>query len=311
MLKLGCDIQIGNYAFDYVTDCRITQRPRALSTVCRLELPRRLKYRATPVRELFKRGDRITVKLGYDGKLDTVFTGYLTRIGADVPVEIEAEDEMFQLKNMPVQAQTFAAGTTVRKLLEAVTGGRIKFETGFRQLGKIALAETTVFAVLKGLQKNYQIDSFFDGGTLYVGTQPSPTERAYHLQENVVGNRLEYLVEADVKIRVKATGIDAANERTVVEVGDEGGDLRTLHFMNLSEAELKRQAEAHLKLFKYESYRGSLTGFGLPATRRGDTVEIRDDHYPDRRGRYRVGRVDLRFGLQGYRRTVHLENRLT
>ncbi len=45
-----------------------------------------------------KRGDEVSVWLGYDDDLQLVFKGYILQKGFKAPLVIKCEDEMFQLK---------------------------------------------------------------------------------------------------------------------------------------------------------------------------------------------------------------------
>jgi hypothetical protein len=56
------------------------------------------------------------------------------------------------------------------------------------------------------------------------------------------------------------------------------------------------------KRLRFDGYRGSITGFGLPATEHGDIAEITDPDYPERAGRYSIDKVIKTWGVGGSRR---------
>ena len=68
-----------------------------------LTLPRNVKFfDKAKVRDTFRRGDAITIYFGYDGELVKEFEGYITEVAADIPIVIKFEDEMFNVKRLPV-----------------------------------------------------------------------------------------------------------------------------------------------------------------------------------------------------------------
>lgn len=119
----------------------------------------------------------------------------------------------------------------------------------------------------------------------------------FHFQRNIVSHSLEYLSRDDRKIKVKAISLLSGNRKLEKELGDPDGETHTLHYFGIeSEAEIKRLAENDLEKMTVEGYKGGFTAFGTPFVRHGDTVEIRDDEYPERVGRYFTDATRTTFG---------------
>lgn len=109
MLKLSAKVEIKgdkSWTFQKITACEIVRDSEALTTTCKLTLPRKVKWKgetSIPIR----RGDKISVWLGYDDNLQLAFSGYVLRIGVKTPVEIFCEDDMFMLKQTPCVKKSY------------------------------------------------------------------------------------------------------------------------------------------------------------------------------------------------------------
>lgn len=79
----------------------------------------------------FKVGQRINIKLGYNGVLKNMFDGYITGYNSDSTLEIQCENMAYKLKlKQAPHFETPAKGTTVNEVLEGKYN--ILKDTGFR-----------------------------------------------------------------------------------------------------------------------------------------------------------------------------------
>ena len=109
MLKLCAKIEIKGdktWVFEKITACEIVRDSEALTITCKLILPRKVKWKGETSNPI-KRGDKISVWLGYDDNLQLAFTGYVLRKGFKAPIEIFCEDEMFMLKQTPCVKKSY------------------------------------------------------------------------------------------------------------------------------------------------------------------------------------------------------------
>lgn len=315
MLELTCHITIGALAFSYVNDVAIESSWMNLTDTCTIKMPRNIKLNTKRVAELVKVGDRVVVRLGYDGELREEFSGYLTRIKSTTPVEFECEDEMWKLKT---GSYTKAwRNATLNDVLDYVLGG-IPYETfGQITLGRFTINQATPAKVLEEIKKTYGLKSFFRKGKLIVGQvyPANPVQHQYHFQKNVKSNQLEYRTKDELKVKVKAISILANGDKIEVEVGDSDGEERTLHFYELNAAELKKFAEVEMVKLKYDGYRGTMVAFGAPPAEHGDVAVLRgtntmlsigEEPVNDHDGAYYIDKVIKRFGLQGFSRELSI-----
>lgn len=120
MLKLCAKVIIESetkrWEFEKITSCEIVRDSEALTATCKLILPKKTKWKGESSNPI-KRGDKISVYLGYDGDLQPAFSGYVLRISLKAPVVLECEDEMFSLKNLPMDYSLIKKAIPISVLL--------------------------------------------------------------------------------------------------------------------------------------------------------------------------------------------------
>jgi hypothetical protein len=266
------------------------------------------------VKELFKRGDAVTIELGYNGNYVTEFTGYITHVSADIPIKIKLEDEMYQLKKLPVNIslQTSSLSNLLKKIIPGYEVDALEVE-----LGALRFAKTTVAKVLEYLQDEYSLFSYMDGKKLVCGKIYADDSEAetvdLHLEKNVVNNDLNYKDKEDVLIRINAVSTLKNGDKIEVTVGDETGEERQLSYYGIEiEAELTKLANEDLKKYKVDGFTGSVKAFGIPFFKHGMKVNLTSDLYPDRNGLYYVEETIVDFNdTPSYRRKGQLGDKVT
>lgn len=306
MLVLNCHIEIGDLVFRVVNQVSIKSSWKELIDRCTITLPKNIRLQGKDLRNFIKAGQKVTVKLGYDGDLKTEFEGFVASFKTDIPFQVICEDAVWQLKQIPIN-KTYRTVKLASLLSDMLPNG-FEFNCLDSELGPVRIDRQTVTGVLRDLRDKRAISSFMRGGKLEAGyPYPlSPPKRIYHNQKNLVSTDLEYKTKDQVRIRVKAVSIQPDNKKLEVEIGDPEGALRTLHFFNLGETELKETAKREAEKLRYEGYRGSITAFGVPFISHGDIAVLQDGERPERNGEYYVDSVETTFGMQGFRRKIQL-----
>lgn len=107
MFALCCEIKIGSVSFKSVHDVKIKRSLYDLMATATIKVPVTavLKHSGEPpthieTAQAIKIGDKVEIKLGYDGILNTEFVGYVKRLNYKVPLEIECEDEYYRLRSL-------------------------------------------------------------------------------------------------------------------------------------------------------------------------------------------------------------------
>jgi hypothetical protein len=131
---------------------------------------------------LFLRGDKVVIQAGYKYRnskenevqeVNTLFTGFISNVNAKLPIELDVEDNMWKLKQLPAPNKTFPAKTyTLEKILQELLKGteftvNTLTDTSF---GDFRTENETVAEVLARIRKDYHFEAYFRGNELRCGS---------------------------------------------------------------------------------------------------------------------------------------------
>lgn len=330
---LACEIIIGQYRFTQVNEVRIEKSWMELGDRCEIRLPKHVRIETLETKTLedfIAVGDAVSVKLWYDGHpVHEEFNGYIRRISPTFPFELECEDHIHFLRKTHVKktwkiSDKATLKTVVKYLIDEVNkqypSAGITLSANLPDVtfseGLVIEQGNTAATALQKIKEEFGLVSYFKGRELFTGlayTQDFGTVK-YSLAWNVISNDLKYRSEDDTQLRVRAIGMKSDNTKVKADdVGDIDGELRTLHFYNVSDkAQLKKLAEEELKRLKYTGYEGSIDTFLYPYAEPLMHAELSDPEYGDSRsGTYVIDSVKTQFGAYGTRRTVELGIKLS
>ena len=310
MLRLTAKVQIKSerlWEFGKINAVEIERDTEKLTGTCKVTMARNVLWDGSaeiPVR----RGDRIEVRLGYDGDTELAFRGYVRTVTAKTPVVMECEDDMYVLKQKPARKEAYRNVTLEQLLADQQTGYRVRV-MGEQVLGAYRVTAGTVAELLAAL-KEQGIRSFFrleDGEpVLYSGVlfdRQQTASQVFRTGVNIIDDsRLEQRNADEQKLRVRVVSVMPDNRKVTVETGDKDGELRTVHCYNKTEAEARAWAEQELERLKQGGLSGTLTTFGGKLAERLDTVGIVIDGV--KRGTFQVRKNVIRYGTGGYRQEV-------
>ncbi|QEE51039.1 hypothetical protein FUA48_16080 [Flavobacterium alkalisoli] len=325
--NMTCEVTIGNVRFDRVNNIHIEQSIKNQTKTAKIILPR--EYNSAIVNgsvesiarknitEFIKAGDAVSIKLGYDGDNEEEFSGVVSSIGADIPLEIDCEDEMWHLKRTSY-TKVFP-NVTLLQLLKYIAPGYTYNVIDDINLGKFTLSNASAYKILEGLKSSYGLHSYFKSGVLTVGFMIDVAPIAVHqvnINRNVranEANELKFLRKEDIRVLLKGISLNRKGGRLTYDFGDKLGAVRTLHFTNKTLDELKNLTEKTYKSLSFDGYRGSIPTWGVPRTKPGDGVFITDPNYEnsERAGKYLIEAVTIDFnGNDGFKRTNTLGMKL-
>jgi hypothetical protein len=288
-------------------------------------LPRNIKYNNKYIYEgddaLVKRGDKIELYAGYEPGLDLLFSGYISKVNNNVPIELLCEDEMYILKQTIIKNLTFpnkeiTPPYTLKKLLDIILPKDLKREQLDCEIGKIRINEASCGKVLQVLRNDYGLYSYFKDGILYVGLpfqKELAQEQVFLFERQMItdGMDLKYLKKDDIKVQIKGVIIGEDNKKTEYVYGDADGDLRTIFQYGGTKAQLDVKANSFLQQMNYTGYYGSFTTFLIPTVTFGDYAIIDSYKYPERKGTYLIKSVETSFGVNGGRQKIELERKIS
>lgn len=312
MFRLSSKIKLGDYILAGVVEIEIESSWETLTDTAKITLPSQFYHNGKFVNlaeeRLLKKGDKVSISLGYDDDLVSEFEGYIVEIKAASPVVIECQDAAWLLKKKP-QNVSFAQ-VKFKELVQAICPPEISNKVADVSLGQFRVSNATPAQVLDEIKKSYGLLAYMRGTTLYAGL--SYTEQAkthiFKFGVNVIeeNSELFYQKEDDVRLKIKAVSIQPNNTKIETEFGDADGELRTLTFYNLDKDSLDKIAKSEAEKLIYNGYTGHFETFGIPSVVHGDIVHIKDEKY-NRSGFYFIKKVVKVFGGGGYRQKIYID----
>lgn len=351
----------GVFTMPYVTECEITDSWSSLTNTAKLTFAKNILFKTAEgvaydlngknliapngnQPPFFMRGDQVKIEAGYyyyDAagneqiiELTEIFTGFVTKITVKIPVQIECEDNMYKLKQLPAANKVYKADKydvedIVKELIQGTGFTFVDAPQGIKtNVGDFRTQNETVAQVLLRLKKDYRIHSFFKNDKLYSSgivyypdLAPTPYP-AFVFEKNIISDDLIYTRTDDVRIGAKAYSVNkteltttnangkkkTSHKRLEVSVGVKDGEMRTLYFWNISNAaDLTKLAEDRLRRFTYEGYRGKFTTFGEPVVTSCNQIIVASTVLPERNGLYYVKSVTHTIGIGGYRQQIELD----
>lgn len=297
----------GEIMIQKVISVKIESSWRLLTDRAVVSLPRNVRdFDKRNIKEILRKGDKVEIWLGYDGVLNKEFQGYISNISANLPIELTCEDEMYILKQIPVNVSIRNA--TLKQLLNAVLPN-YNIDALELEIGNIRFAKTTVSKVLEKLKYDFGLYSYFKSATLVCGKVYADDFGTinYNLEQNIVGSALNYKEASDISISIRAVSTLKNGEKIEVTVGDEEGEERQLSYYNInSKEELRKIANLDLRKYKVSGFEGNITTYGLPFAIHGQKANIKSNLYDDRDGTYYIESVNTSFDSSGFRRVIEI-----
>jgi hypothetical protein len=307
------------FTFASVSKVSVSRSYDKQTQTASVTLPRNVNYNKKNIYEgenaIMRRGDKIKIIAAYFPNETVIFTGYISKINNNVPVEILCEDEMFLLKQAISPNLSFKSvdlNTFIGKML---TNINVPYKVDLTaQLGQIRLQEVSIGKVLQVLRDQYGLYSFFKNGVLRVGLPFYKEEamKAVFLFEKMVkeGMSLTYLKKDDVKVQIKGILIKN-NAREEFIYGDPSGDIRTVFQLGGTKADLDAKCNSFLDQANYTGYYGSFKTFLEPLVVPGDYAVVDSWKYPERKGKYLIKSVTTEVSTtDGGKQTIELERRI-
>ena len=319
MFKMDYDISIGTVKLKGIDSVEVQSSADLLSDQCTITLPGMAYNKAFSIEDKVKRGDAVTVKLGYDGILHTEFTGYLKSIHPNSPMKLECEDSIYLFRK-DIKDKQFVKTTAVDILQYVVdqvnpqlaSGQKMTLVTDLSgmQFDKFTIIRSNGFQVLEKLKQETGLAIYCRGAELHCHLlyAKKTGQVVYDFARNVEeSNDLEYVKADDVKVQIKMVGRTKNGAKVEAEVGAKGGDVRTFQRPTISDqktlADIGKQELAKLS---YDGYKGSIKGWLIPVCEIGYSAKVVDKEYPEREGSYYVNAVKTEFSASGGKRTVTL-----
>ena len=297
-----------------ISEVEIESSWKTICDTSHIILPRNVKdFDSKKVKEIFRRGDKVEIHLGYglDEDLILEFSGYITQVSADYPITIKLEDEMWRLKQIPVN---FSSKNEKLKsfVQKYVTDYPILIDAEV-PLGAVNIKNKTLGEVFKKFQEDLSLYPFIRNGKLVVAKPYSDvTDKipVFDLEKNCVSNDLNYLSKEERTVKVIAESVQnfaKTKKKLKFELGDPDPKTtinKTLSVTTLND--LQAEVRRIYDLYKKEGFDGSFTTFGTPSVQHGQKVKITSSLYNDREGIYYIDSIKKKFSRDGFRQEIEL-----
>jgi len=313
--------------FDFVNSVTTEESYERLTDTAKIIVPRKITMNNqnlfAGVNPLFKRKDRVKIEAGYHPNRYTIFEGYISKVGANIPVEIDCEDDMLLLKENSITypadntPPADAENTSLKDLVNVLVAGTGltaslgKDIAGFK-LGQLSYSRKSAAQILEDLCFRFGLYSYCIGQTLFVSFSPKPTDgkqAAFAMEDAVINSdALSAQIADSIKKKIKLVSTLPNNQVVTGTAGDASGEEEIIYCFGISDAAtLNKMAEEKLKQTKYTGFKGTIVTFGEPVVHHGDKARITSKKLPERDGIYMVKSVKRSFTIkEGYRQTIEL-----
>ena len=350
---LSSDITIGSFRFQGVNEVRVKRSLHSYADTAFIKMPSRCKIqkgkRAKPVwlttADQIKDGAAVTINLGYydpsqplgegatpilpiggDKGRCTVFQGFVKRRDMNMPLEIECEGYVRQMR-LKMSEDRFYPKTSAKELLglihERCPDITIKMADGdnipMLNMTLTGASGADICDKIKELSQGVLSVFFINPTTLWCGMTYTPYVNNtdpfdlgtvnYRLGYNVVkdNNLKERVVEGEpVQVILNGTFATGAKISTASQTKYQG--RKAVSFAsNIGDVpSLQKIANEKQYQMNYAGYEGAINAFFQPICGPGWKANIVDDRYPERNGVYMIEGTDISFGQRAVRVKVEI-----
>ena len=258
---------------------------------------------------LIRVDDPVSVSLGYNDNNTVRFIGFVASVNYSERLVLQCEGYYHLIKRGNKDKSW--KSVNLKELLEYLTSGTditLSKSIPDEQLGTVSLQNASMDKVFEMLKNNYQCVAYFKGSELYCGPSYFPDRTATQVKKlrigwNVKSGEVKNQPLAEVvNIVLKTTNDKGKTTKTKPSGTEVKADNKKEYKIKdtLSESyrkELKKrlQNEANAKSLK----QADVTCFLEPQLELGEVVEVIDQRYPERNGRFFVAAIDGEFGESG------------
>lgn len=317
MYTLDFEVKIGEFYLGMVDSITIHKSVELLADTCEIVLPAARLNKALEIEEQIKRGDEVSVSIGYkEVGIKEEFKGYLQRISTDGgSIKLFCEDDLFQFrKDLPnEELKKISLSDLLSKVVKGI-GKNYKVDCSYTWVyDKFVIRDATGYDVLKKVQEECGADIYLKDGVLHIHPpgEVIGKERFYDFSVNIEEAELSFKRAEDKKVKVVVKAIMPDGKVKEIEVGSTGGEKVEVKCHASDTASMKARGEAEVKRRTFDGYDGSITTWLIPECNPGDTASIHDGDYTYKDGTYFVRSVTTEFSEGGGKRKVELGYRLS
>lgn len=326
MYRMSHEIRIGDTVLPILTSVKIRKDVTKLTDTATITCPAVSHGRNLAFVKGIAKWQRVSIKLGYDDRLETEFEGYVKSVAThENMLEIECEDALllFQRVDMPNGEMKDA---TLKKVLEHVLaevnsfisreklgeplGLDCSYEYGY---DKKSFMNATAYSVIEEVQKDGLPNIYIRNHTLHIDPQFLTTtgEAVYSMQRNICkeGMKLKWRDANNEDLCVEVVGENNLGSAIKAIAGKKSsGNKISINQGNriTDQKSLQTIADNIYRLKAYKGYDGDFTAWLVPFCDAGYLVKITDERDTLKSGRYYVTGVTVEYSSNGGKRIITL-----
>ena len=298
-----------------------------------------LKSKREKLAKYLAKGLRVEIEIGYNGKLNKEFTGFISNIEENKSLVITLEGLSYLLRTSKLDKKSFKSATLKEILdyliskagLETTGVPRPKnilefvqqliIELDYKNIPEVTIknyvidSSLTPLGEIQKLIDQYLLVAFFRGQILHVVLmqQIKALDVKYSLTKNVISkDNLKWIEQEPINLVMHLESV--AGEKATIQVGDRNGrQVKIEQTGSLLNKDFYEKLLSHnLKAVEnVGGYVGNMETFLIPNVEVSSHATIFNEEYPSRNGVYFVSSVETNFGTSGGRRIVELNGRLS
>lgn len=323
MFVMTHEIKIDGNIIPLVTAVSVKMDVTQLANTATIELPATaFKRRLAQVADI-RRGQKVEIRLGYDGRNELEFSGYVNRrTDKDGGMVVECEDAMFLFRQTQMANQEFVNPTMkslLGKVAQAVGGIKVDTKLDY-SYEKFVFQNASAFDVLKKIQEETKAHVYLTTDNV-LHVEPQYIEKSskvvkYSFQANICRDGLNLTwkdtTENPLIVEVEGTGkVNGKVTKVTVTSGKAGGDRIKEKIRGIVDKKtLQSIANDMLASRNHIGFEGSFDAWLRPFVTAGDFVELIDDEDGTRNGKYYVKSVETTFDSGGGKRKINLGHRV-
>lgn len=294
-----------------LAECEVVSSVENLADMATIILPEAVMNEVLNFENKIARGTKVLIQMGYDGKLETEFVGYIQDIVAnDSSLKIVCEDALFlfRVDVKDVEMKPTSLTKIAQYVIDQIDPSYTlvcDFDIAYE---KFTIHQATGYDVLAKLQSETKANIFFNTEKKELHIHPPYTTKGgevyYSMQKNIEASSLEFKNKLDFKVEVTIESTDIKGNVHKVTAGTTGGDKITLKVGAISEASMQKIADAELLKKSAAGYEGSFDAWLVPMVKPTYSARIKDEDYPEKTGWYYVASVTTNLSAAGGKRTI-------
>ncbi len=260
---------------------------------------------------LIQENDFVSVALGYDGRNEKRFEGFVKRVNTGTPLQVECEGYSYQLYDV-VFSKTYTK-TTVKELLTDVCQGttiKLADKMPHIPLSNVRFKNAGGLQVLEWLQKECKLAVYFNFNELYVGTKFGKQQKKVKLKLgwNTIKDDdfKQRKIDKTTKIVIKEKSSTGEVKKTPADVEKYSNEKVLKIKQGFPSDVLKDIANRLQTKSNYKGYEGGINCFLEPYMIKGMLVEVDGYRYPEKSGTFFIESIEGEFSKSGGRQNIKL-----